>query len=271
LKEGNRGRFRTEVLSNSRLNDDTVLLLLKRPRDFPDALPGQFISVRVSEETSPLLMRPYSIMSLSDDGIGILVKVVGRGSGILSEKKEGDPVSFVGPLGGNPFPEPQGGDVTMVAGGTGIAPMMFMISRWLKSKSDIRYVLLYGGDSSENLFTDLVDIEGVDVHFSTLDGSLGFHGDVVELCAELLSKGVVKDGVCYSCGPRGMVKALDDVVKGIFDAHYTSLEAVMACGVGACRGCTVPVREDSGSTLKTVCSDGPVFEARRIDWEGWTW
>jgi dihydroorotate dehydrogenase electron transfer subunit len=66
-----------------------------------------------------------------------------------------------------------------------------------------------------------------------------------------------------------MVRALEETTGGHFAAHYTSLEAIMACGVGACRGCTVPVRSGGASVLKAICSDGTVFPAGDILWEEW--
>jgi dihydroorotate dehydrogenase electron transfer subunit len=72
-----------------------------------------------------------------------------------------------------------------------------------------------------------------------------------------------------SCGPKGMVYGLDRSVGREFEEHYTSLETVMACGVGACRGCTVPVRNRDGSVYRSVCSDGTVFRAGDIIWEEW--
>jgi len=270
LKRNERGFFVSKVLSNVRLKEDTFLLSIERPPGFPEAQPGHFISIRVSEGTSPLLMRPFSIMFLTGEEIGLFVRVVGRGSRLLSEKRKGDSVSFIGPLGGSVFPEPGGRDVVMVAGGTGIAPMLFAVSRWFKGKGK-ECILLYGGNGEEDIVRDLPGLDEVEVHYSTIDGSLGFRGNVVELCRELVSEGKIGGGLCYSCGPRGMVVALNEIASSAFEAHYTSLESVMACGVGACRGCTVPVREGSDIVLKTVCSDGPVFDSGSVDWEGWYW
>ena len=131
--------------------------------------------------------------------------------------------------------------------------------------------LLYGAESKEELCVELLDGIDVNLHLATMDGSAGFKGDVVELLSKLISEGRIEGGTCYSCGPRGMIKAIERVRGDFFDTHYTSLETVMACGVGACRGCIVPIRDSGRVVLKTVCSDGPVFDAGLVDWEGWNW
>jgi dihydroorotate dehydrogenase electron transfer subunit len=102
-----------------------------------------------------------------------------------------------------------------------------------------------------------------------MDGSAGFSGDVVTLLAKLLDEGRISAPLLYSCGPAAMVRALVERTGGRFKSHHTSLEAVMACGVGACRGCTVPLREEGRIVFKAVCDDGTVFRASDIAWEEW--
>jgi len=210
-------------------------------------------------------------MDVSNDSIDILVKVVGRGSSFIAGREEGDSLSYIGPLGGSTFPIVRGKSATIVAGGTGLATAIFLISYMRDTGFDKEISLLYGAESEEELCIELVRGLDVDLHLATMDGSAGFKGDVVELLKKLISGGRIDRGICYSCGPRGMIRAIESTKGDFFDAHYASLETVMACGVGACRGCTVPIRDSGGSVLKTVCSDGPVFDASLIDWEGWSW
>jgi len=216
-------------------------------------------------------MRPFSIMGIGNDGIDILVKVVGCGSSFIASRRKGDSLSYIGPLGGSTFPIIKSKSATVIAGGTGLATAIFLISYMRNSGFDKEISLLYGAESEEELCIELVRGLDVDLHLATMDGSTGFKGDVVGLLKKLISEGEIDRGVCYSCGPRGMVKAIEGAKGDFFDAHYTSLESVMACGVGACRGCTIPIRDSGRTVLKTVCSDGPVFDASLIDWEGWSW
>ena len=264
-----RGCFNALLKRSARLSPSCSLLVLERPEGFPDARPGQFVSVRVSASPVPLLRRPYSIMDLTPKTLSLLVKVVGRGSAEIAARKPGDTIDLMGPLGGASFPEPEGKPAIFVAGGTGIAPLLFAARAWRRKRLSPRTVLLYGAGGRSELFRDLVKEEFSVCEFATLDGSTGFHGDVVALCRDLVRKKRLPAGTLYSCGPRGMVRALVRATRGLFRAHYTSLESIMACGVGACRGCAVPVKGADGTALRTVCGDGTVFRAEDIAWEEW--
>jgi dihydroorotate dehydrogenase electron transfer subunit len=264
-----KGLFKAPVIDNIALSPSSRLIIATRPEGFPDAQPGQFVSIRVSDTTAPLLRRPYSICDLTDDTVSLLVKVIGAGSAVLAGVRSGEPLDMLGPLGGVPFPDPGGGDAVLAAGGTGLAPIVFALRRWRREGSIGRSVLLYGAECRDEILNSLFGEDHTEVWCSTLDGSEGYHGDVVNLCEKLLDEGRLAADRLYSCGPRGMIRALVERVDERFAVHYTSLETIMACGVGACRGCTVPIISETGSVMKTVCSDGTVFRARDIAWEEW--
>lgn len=263
------GLFSARIIENTALSPSTRLIVTTRPEGFPEAHPAQFVSIRIGQSAAPLLRRPYSICDLTDDALTILVKAVGHGSAILSGTERGGTLDVMGPLGGTPFPDPGGDDAVFVAGGTGLAPIVFAVRRWKREGRVGRSVLLYGAGCREEILTELTDGLPTEVRCATIDGSDGYHGDVASLCEHLLEGGRLPVGHLYSCGPRGMVKALVERVEGRFAAHHTSLEAVMACGVGACRGCTVPVVSEDGIVMRAVCSDGTVFRAREIAWDAW--
>jgi dihydroorotate dehydrogenase electron transfer subunit len=264
-----RGCFSAVLSRNARLSPSCSLLVLERPEGFPDARPGQFVSIRVSDSPVPLLRRPYSIMDCTPRTLSLLVKVVGHGSAALAARKPGDVFDIMGPLGGSSFPEPDGAPAIFVAGGTGLAPLLFAARAWRRKRVAAKSVMLYGAASRAELLRDLVKKDFSSCSFATLDGSSGFHGDVVALCRAFVREKRLGAGTLYSCGPRGMVRALDAAVRGAFRAHYTSLESVMACGVGACRGCVVPVTVGGSTALRSVCGDGTVFDAADIAWEEW--
>jgi dihydroorotate dehydrogenase electron transfer subunit len=253
-----RGLFVSRVLRNEVLSPTCRLLVTRRPDGFPPALPGQFVSVRASKMHVPLLRRPFSIMDLTDKEMTFLVKIAGRGSAMIAGRQPGESLDMMGPLGGTGFPPPGGEKAAFVAGGTGLAPVVFGDS-----------ILFHGASGKDEIFEHLVKDDFGDFRFATLDGSAGFHGDVVALCESFLEGDSSSGIMLFSCGPRAMTKALVERVEGRFADHYTSLETVMACGVGACRGCTVPLTSSEGIVFKSVCSDGTVFRARDIAWGEW--
>lgn len=264
-----KGRFAARLENLTQLSPVCHLLVFERPDSFPDARPGQFVSIRVSDSTTPLLRRPYSIMDLTARSLSLLVKVVGRGSAALAALDEGDTVDLIGPLGGTEFPAPREGSALLVAGGTGLAPLVFAARTWRREGRSHHMCLLYGASTKDELLEGLIGEDFGECSFATIDGSSGHEGDVVQLCENLMEKGRMSGAMLYSCGPRAMVRALVERLGSRFPEHVTSLESVMACGVGACRGCTVPVRAGGKIVFKTVCSDGTVFRANDVAWEEW--
>jgi dihydroorotate dehydrogenase electron transfer subunit len=269
LSARDKGSFLVSVLRNDPLSASSCVLALERPDGFPDALPGQFISVRISDTFEPLLRRPYSIMDLTTDSISLLVKVVGGGSALLASQRPGASLDIIGPLGGTSFPYPASGGVVLVAGGTGLAPFIFAARSWRRGGAEPDIHLIYGAEAKEELLLELIAGEFAGAHLATIDGSEGYCGDVVGLCERLVATGELPVENLYSCGPRGMVRALVEKVGSSFAVHLTSLETIMACGVGACRGCTVPVWEGERMVNKAVCSDGTVFAADTVAWDEW--
>jgi dihydroorotate dehydrogenase electron transfer subunit len=262
-----KGLYTSRIIRTERFSPSSHLVVFERPRGFPDAMPGQFVSLRVTPTITPLLRRPFSIMDLTATELHLLVKVVGRGSEILAHAPCGTEMDIAGPLGGTVFPSPDNKDAVFVAGGTGLAPMIFAARTWKRGGSLGRADLVYGAGCEEELLVSLCEEDFTEVHAATIDGSCGFEGDAVALLERLVDNGEIGGGVLYSCGPEGMVRAMERKAASGFERHFTSLESVMACGVGACRGCTIPVKMDGGSVLRAICSDGTVFDASEIDWE----
>jgi dihydroorotate dehydrogenase electron transfer subunit len=204
-------------------------------------------------------------MDLTDRELTLLVKVVGPGSALLAGKVAGECVDLIGPLGGVTFPRPEAGTAVLVAGGTGLAPLIFAARRW----RGMELHLVYGASCRNEILSDVINDDITVSHIATIDGSAGHQGTSVSLCERLVGAGSIPTSYLASCGPKGMVSELDRKVGESFAKHYTSLETVMACGVGACRGCTVPVLAPDGPAYRSVCSDGTVFPAGDIDWEEW--
>lgn len=235
-----------------------------------NAAPGQFILVRANISKvsyDPLLHRPLAVYNASGDVFEILVKVVGSGTRMLSEKKVGDNIDIIGPL-GNRFPESDGFQTSiLVAGGMGIAGLMRLAS-FLKGN---RIIALIGASTREKIVGDKdLMVLGAEIHIATEDGSAGYRGKVTELLEEILSSERSSSVPLriFSCGPTPMLKVIAEIAKEYKIPAYVSLEERMACGVGACMGCVCQVASPDGETYyKTVCADGPVFDAREIVWK----
>ena len=247
----------------------------------PRIAPGQFVMLRVTDGLDPLLRRPFGIYnvinaagkaSLRGTGIELLYKVVGRGTRILSLKKPGECVDVLGPL-GNGWPLPRllssgknrrgrHDKIIMAGGGMGIAPL-YLLANKIKTG-----VVLFGGKGRAEAGLTKA-FKGHKIRIATEDGSVGKKGFVTELLKEELAPGSV---VC-ACGPVRMLKAVAALADGAGVDCYVSLESTMACGIGVCLGCAVKsgahalTMSAANKDYRMVCSDGPVFLSRDIDWE----
>jgi len=196
---------------------------------FSSFTPGQFGMLEVPPVEGILLRRPFSFARQRGEVTEILYKVVGRGTASLSQCPEGSSLKLLGPL-GKGFSVPSGeGDLVGVAGGYGIAPFLELAAQLKQSGRDM--VLFYGARSKEDLFylSEFKDLK-VKVEVATEDGSLGFQGMVTELLANTyLDK---KPRWMGSCGPMGLLKAVQEWGKGHGVDCELSVEEAMGCGTG---------------------------------------
>lgn len=221
------------------------IYMIKLRGDFT-GIPGQFYMLRGWEGNDPFLPRPISIADLKDGILTMIYEVRGRGTHIISSIKTGDTLNLMGPL-GNGFPISESGKVAIVAGGIGIAPMLYL-ARSLGDKAD-----LYAGFRNETYLLDRFQEYVSEIHISTEDGSQGHKGFVTGMIDP-------EDyDMVYSCGPMPMVEALGRLCKNKTEL-IVSLESHMACGIGICLGCTVPTVRG----MERVCKEGPVFMAEEV-------
>ncbi|MBJ19735.1 MAG: dihydroorotate dehydrogenase electron transfer subunit [bacterium] len=246
-------------------------------RGWPGAIPGQFVMVGAGAEASvprydPLLSRPMAVYREHGPGeageaeIELFYRVVGRGTALLSEVGPAQRVSIVGPLGrGFPLVDcgSGGGPALLVGGGTGIASL-YEFARAL-AEAGRSVVLLLGAGARDDLI-GRADFEalGLELVCTTEDGSDGIRGLVTGPLETRLAEHGSAASV-FAVGPTPMLRACADLAARYAAACLVSLENPMACGFGVCLGCAVP-RAEEGFSL--VCRDGPVFDAREIDWEG---
>ncbi|MDR1249796.1 MAG: dihydroorotate dehydrogenase electron transfer subunit [Treponema sp.] len=252
------------VVSNRRLAPDFYLLEAELPgpgdsvNNVPGIRSGQFCMLR-SWEADPLLSRPLSVFDAAEGRIAFLYKTVGRGTAIFSRLREGDNIAVQGPLGsGFPGVPPsaaqdsatQGntaqGRIAMVGGGAGIAPF-YLGAKQYRSAGCV--VDLYLGFSGESFLES--------EYHAVADNLVVQTGGFI---TDRLDPGRYDQVFC--CGPEGMMRTLWEKCRaaGAEDRAFVSLESRMACGVGACYGCS----RKTASGNKKVCRDGPVFAAGEV-------
>ncbi len=251
-----------EVLDHQEIAPEHYVLTVDAPEIAATAQPGQFVMVRSLGTADPLLPRAYSVYSADPEGgcISIMYRVVGRGTSRLMLHEAGQRVHVWGPL-GNAFLHPKGERVVLVGGGVGIPPLVFWAERLAQQAAQVEVIALVGAATSDFLVgLDHFQRAKALVRTATDDGSHGHRGYVTELLPQALENA---NATIYACGPMPMLKAVAAIAESRGVPAQLALEAPMACGVGACLGCTVPKRE--GGYLR-VCTDGPVFSPEQIAW-----
>jgi len=246
-----------KVLSNAKVNSTYYRLVLDAPKLAKAVKPGQFIHIKVSDGLEPLFRRPFSVYRAKGGKVEVFYEPVGRGTKLLALKKKGERLDVLGPL-GKPFTVPSKAieQIVFVAGGIGVAP--FMVFSDLLKGHKAQKILLYGGRTKAHTFP-MTEFKknGVDVHIATDDGSVGVKGRVSELFLKIK---LAQTTMVYTCGPKPMMAAVRDFALKSGLQGEASMEEVMACGLGACLGCSIPTSKG----YKTVCHDGPVFTLKEI-------
>lgn len=259
---------KVQVRSNTPVGPGYYRIELSCHRDYFRAVPGQFVMVRSTDQIDPLLPRPFSIHRLIlkegiASGLELLYKVVGKGTHELSLKQPGEFIDMTGPLGRGFVIPANVQHIYLVAGGIGVAPLVFLLSYLHEQKIDpIDVRVFLGGKSKADLLcqADFSNF-GVAVHTTTVDGSSGNQCLVTDPVEIAVAEN--RPDIIFACGPLEMLAC----VVGIAEKHkitcQVSIETMMACGVGACLGCAVASRNDADTYLH-ACMDGPVFDAKAL-------
>ncbi len=269
-------QFKTMVISNAEVSPGYFRMRLTAPQEFAQAKPGQFVMVRVRDAVDPLLRRPFGIFDLGTFEseypgawpqiyFEILYRVVGKGTAMLSTLHHGDHLDILGPLGTGFTPAGPDTETILVGGGVGLAPLYYLAKEVVKSG---RIRLFVGGKTQEDILC-ITEFErlGVETYVATDDGTLGASGLVTEVMERHL-KGDVPSKAIFACGPMPMLKAVAEIARREAIPCQVSLEAYMACGMGACLGCVVKGRDHGEHTpdYRCVCKDGPVFDFQELQW-----
>ena len=266
-------QLKAKLLYNKRVRGSCFCSIIDAPKIAKKAYPGQFMNVKISQDPDPLLRRPLSIHGVRGSSIKILYEVVGPATQVFSQKKAGEYLDIIGPL-GNGFSYQLSAISRhysiLVAGGMGVAPLVFLAEKIKKGK----ILVLIGAKTKGQILCekDFRDL-GCEVKIATDDGTKGFKGYVSGLLEKILRNyettpayrtGRKQQTTIYACGPRPMLKEINRISRKYKIAAQISLEEHMACGFGACLGCVVNTKEG----FRRVCKEGPVFKAdeiRRMD------
>lgn len=258
--------MKTEVVFNREVAQDTFFMSLRAPEIADCSKPGQFVMIKVSQGLTPLLRRPFSICGKRDnDQILILYRTVGSGTSLMSGIKDGEILSVLGPLGRGFDMPAEDEKPVLIGGGMGIAPLIFLSQSLVHDN----FEFMAGFGSAGDVITPrtLLDID-IEIDVSTDDGTEGYSGFVTDMFHEYLDKNAHGNELLsvFTCGPGLMMKKVAEQALGSNIRCQTSLEAIMACGLGACQGCAVQTSPGEEQKYYHVCKDGPVFSAEVIDW-----
>jgi dihydroorotate dehydrogenase electron transfer subunit len=232
--------------------------------------PGHFVAVAVGGENTAMgLRRAFAISGAtpSDRFAGTVQFVVaehGPGTRWLVQRQAGDVLDLVGPL-GNPFPLPSGpAPAVLVGGGYGAAPLQPLAQALLDNGSPLEFVL--GAATAGRLFGEMSAKRLVGrVTITTDDGSAGTQGLVTDALSEVIER--INAEIVYACGPMPMLQAVGTIAGEHAIRAQVAVEESMACGIGVCMTCVLPVRGDDGkSRFVRSCVEGPVFDARNVRW-----
>ena len=241
------------------------------PRIATGFQPGHFVAVAVGgENTAMILRRSFALLGATRPAgnfagtISFVVAEHGAGTRWLVARQAGEYLDVVGPL-GTPFPLPaQPAPAVLVGGGYGTAPLLPLAERLIGAGSPVEIVL--GAATADRLYGEMAAkrLAGA-VSVTTDDGSAGEKGVVTDALPDAIGRTGAE--VIYACGPMGMLRAVGQFAAARGIRAQVAVEEAMACGIGVCMTCVLPVRgADGRSRFVRSCVDGPVFDAAAVRW-----
>lgn len=266
----NAAQVRAAVVSNKRVGQYHQLII--NIGNLAEVCkPGNFVAINVGGENSRMILRRafaisrVSVSSTFGGTMELIVAPHGQGSKWLCAQNEGAILDVVVPLGkafGIPTEPVQ---VLLVGGGYGSAPL-FGLAETLNARG-CRVDMLLGASTASKIYAPMEGKRAVNsLRIYTEDGSMGQSGRVTEPIRELIKD--LNIAVIYSCGPMAMLAAIDEITRGSDVVHQCAVEESMACGIGICMTCVLPVADDSGNiSMLRSCIDGPVMDGSYVQWD----
>jgi len=265
--------IKVKILSRKEVAPNIYLMRLSAPTIAQQAIPGQFIHIKCSNDYYPLLRRPLSIHRIDKENgeIFILFQVVGEGTKLLSQKVVRDNLDILGPIGNGFSIFPESKKVLVIGGGIGVAPLRALVEKSINLGKEVRVLIgalkremVIGEESFRSL--------GARVDITTNDKSY----KLKDLVTDLLEEVMVIDGwlpdQIFACGPKPMLKKIAEITSNTNIDCQVSLEERMGCGIGACLGCVCKIKTKNKKEdkvryeFKRVCVDGPIFKASEVIW-----
>jgi dihydroorotate dehydrogenase electron transfer subunit len=248
----NRIRHNVRIKDIEWYASDTFCLKARLPKQ--NLLPGNFFQLRVDEQLDPFLNRPISVARYERSVLSLIIRVVGRGTMLLSRKESGDEMTILGPFGKGIRPAPV--KSLIIAGGIGVAPLLY-VARYLQ-RSRIPFAFLYGARSKGDLILTS-EIRRMSDR-CTIVAEKG-HKKQRTVLEELATHPLHGYQCAYACGPRKMLIALQHMQLPM--PVYAFCEDFLGCGCGLCLGCAIHYKGE----YKRICEDGPVFELSGINFD----
>ena len=271
-----------QVLAHYQFEADQYIITLESKEIADSTRPGQFVHLSVSGMLA--MRRPISVMSVDADNgtFDLLYKIVGEGTKQLADRRIGDVLSVIGPI-GNGFELTDRKIPLLIGGGVGMPPMIAIAQKIKDNAYYNPYVILgsevpfpfeasqssLNGFNSSKFYTmPLLEEWRVPCGLASLQDYEGvYKGYVTDLAREYLdslSSSDLKEVEVFTCGPNPMLEAVSKLSNDYNLPCQASLEEYMACAVGGCAGCVVEVLTENGPAMKRVCVDGPVFDAKTV-------
>ena len=211
-------------------------------------MPGQFVNIKID---GLYLRRPISVCDYSDTEITLIYKVVGEGTEIMSQMRDGDTLDVLVGLGNGFDISKCQNTALLIGGGVGIPPLYKLCKDLIGEGKNVKVILGFN-TKSEIFYEDEFKALGAEVFVTTVDGSYGIKGFVTNAMD-------CDYDYFYTCGPLPMFKAIENTAK---TSGQYSFEERMGCGFGACMGCSCKTKYGN----KRICKDGPVLEREEIIW-----
>ena len=255
-----------ELVKKEQLKNDIFKFSVKAPEIVNDSKPGNFIEIRVSDQTEPFLRRPISIYNLDKENgiLEFIFQVKGKGTKILANKEAGEGIDIIGPLGFGTFKYENYSNIAVIGGGIGVFPL-YELSKC--AKKDNKTVSTYLGFRNEDYVVLEEEFKNVSdkLLITTDDGSYGQEGFAINFLKEDLEK--QKVDCIYACGPLPMLRAIRTLAIEKDIPCQISLEEKMGCGLGVCLGCAVKTARSTEENPEYwhVCKGGPVFQAKDVE------